>query len=239
MKTAVILPTYNEKENVEKIIQHIFDLKIIDLEIVVVDDNSPDGTADIVEKCQTVNSSLHLIRRKGKLGLGTAYLEGFRYALEKGADYFFEIDADFSHDPKDISLFLSRVNQCDLVIGSRYIANGKISNWNASRRFVSSFGNLYARFILKMAINDLTTGYKCYRREVVEYLLGKEIDAVGYVFQIETTYHAVKRGFRVEEIPIVFTERTLGKSKFSLAIVGESFWKVLKLRFADKKSRKK
>jgi dolichol-phosphate mannosyltransferase len=237
MKIAVIIPTYNEKENIERLINAIFSLNIGGLEVIVVDDNSPDDTAIAVKEIMSANPKIHLICRKGKMGLGTAYLEGFRYAIEYGADYLFEMDADLSHDPKQISLFLSHIDQNDLVIGSRYVSSGRIDNWDIHRRLVSSFGNLYARLILGVAVRDLTTGYKCYRRQVVEYLMGKDIDADGYVFQVETTYHAIKGNFRVKEIPIIFTERRLGKSKFNFNIIWESFWKVLKLRLINSRHR--
>ena len=237
MKIAVILPTYDEKDNVEKIIQQIFALEIPGLELIVVDDNSPDSTARIIEKLKETNRNIHLIRRKRKMGLGTAYLEGFRFALDRGADYFFEIDADLSHDPKHIPHFLAHMSQYDLVIGSRYMSAGKIVNWNVGRRLVSRLGNSYARLMLGLDVRDLTTGYKCYRRKVIEHLLDKKIDAIGYVFQIETTYYAINANFRIKEIPITFTEREMGKSKFSFTIIRESFWKVLKLKLVDKQQQ--
>jgi len=238
MKIAIIIPTYNEKESIEKVIDIILGLAIDGLEAIVVDDNSPDGTSDIVRGLKSFDSRVHLICRSRKMGLGTAYLEGFRYAIECGADYLFEMDADLSHDPRQISLFLSHMDRNDLVIGSRYVLAGRIDNWNMRRRFVSSFGNLYARLILGLAVRDLTTGYKCYRRQVVEHLMRKDIDAVGYVFQIETTHYAIKGNFRVKEIPIIFTERRLGKSKFNFNIIWESFWKVLKLRLISSRNNK-
>jgi len=234
MKIAVILPTYNERENIGNLIKIIFDLNIAGLEIIVIDDNSPDGTSAIVNGLKKDNSNIHLISREGKLGLGTAYLGGFRYALERGAEYILGMDADFSHDPKLIPSFLAQMNQFDLAVGSRYIPKGKIENWNIVRQIISRFGNLYARSILGMPVHDLTTGYKCYRREVIKYLLNKNIDAIGYVFLTETTYYTLKAGYKVKEIPIVFTERRSGKSKFSWAIIWESFCKILKLRFTNK-----
>ena len=230
MKIAVVIPTYNEKENIEEALGKVFGLNIEGLEVIVVDDNSPDGTGRIVEKIKENNSKLHIIQRNKKMGLGTAYLEGFKHALDNGAEHIFEIDADFSHDFSAIPDFLESIKEFDAVVGSRYINQGKIENWNFSRRFFSKFGNIYAQFILNIPIQDLTTGYKCYRRKVVEYLCSKNIDSVGYVFQIETTYHAHKNGFKIKEIPITFTERRLGSSKFDFRIIWESLSKVLKLR---------
>ena len=230
MRTAVIIPTYNEKDNIEKALESIFSLNNKDLEVVVIDDNSPDGTGLIIEKLKENNNKIHIIHRDRKMGLGTAYLEGFKYALDRNAQYIFEIDADFSHDFSLIPSFLDGARDNDLVIGSRYIPGGKITNWNLSRRLISYLGNLYARLVLGAPVADLTTGYKCYRREVAEFLTEKNIDAIGYVFQIETTYHTIKRGFRTKEIPIAFTERRIGKSKFSFKIIWESFWKVLKIK---------
>lgn len=234
MKIAIILPTYNEKDNIRKVISAIFSLKLNDLHVVVVDDNSPDGTGIIVENLRKENERIHIIHRKKKLGLGTAYLEGFQYALENGAEHFFEVDADFSHDFSLLPEFLKHNKNHDLVIGSRYMFGGKIENWNFLRKLISQSGNFYARKILKIPIKDLTTGFKCYQKNVVEYLAKKNIDSIGYVFQVETTYLAYQKGFKIKEIPITFTERTFGKSKFDYKILWESFWRVLKLKFKNK-----
>lgn len=234
MKTAIIIPTYNERDNIDKLINEIFSLEIEGLEVVVVDDNSPDGTGKIVAEISAREPRVRIIHRKKKMGLGTAYLEGFRFALENGAEHFFEIDADFSHDHKIIPIFLDNIKNADLVVGSRYIPGGKTVNWDWKRKLISHFGNVYARTILGIPIRDLTTGYKCYRREVVEYLSTKNIDSVGYVFQVETSYIAHKQGFKVKEIPIIFTERRNGRSKFDGKIIWESFWKVFKLRLRNK-----
>lgn len=231
MKIAIIIPTYNEKENIKRALDKVFDLDLEDAHVIVVDDNSPDGTGLIVEKIKEGNERLHVIHRSKKMGLGTAYLDGFKYALTNGADYIVEVDADFSHDFSNIPYFLKNLEEFDVVIGSRYIPEGKIKNWDFSRRFFSKFGNIYARIVLNIPIQDLTTGYKCYRRNVIEHLCGKNIDSVGYVFQIETTYHVYKKEFKIKEVPITFTERRMGSSKFNFAIIWESFWKVLKLRF--------
>lgn len=231
MDIAIIVPTYNEKNNIGKLIPGIFGLDIDDLHIIIVDDNSPDGTGKIARDLKNKFDRLHVLHRNKKAGLGTAYIHGFQYALANGARYIFEMDADFSHDHKLIPIFLEHLNSHDLVIGSRYMDGGKIENWNWTRRMVSSFGNSYAKKILKMPFYDLTTGYKGYRREVVEHLVEKNINAISYVFQIETTWHAHKYGFRIKEIPITFTERKTGKSKFRLMIIWDAFWRVLKLRF--------
>jgi dolichol-phosphate mannosyltransferase len=231
MKIAVIIPTYNEKENIKNIISGIFNLRVEGLNVIVVDDDSPDGTGMIVEEMKVDNGSIHIIHRTKKMGLGTAYLEGFQYAIDNRAEYIFEMDADFSHDLSMIPLFLKNIKNHDLVLGSRYISQGKIINWNPMRRFFSRFGNIYAKVILRLPIEDLTSGYKCYRRSVIEHLKSRKIDSIGYVFQIETTYHAYNQGFKIKEIPITFTERKIGKSKFNGKILWESFWKVFKLRF--------
>jgi dolichol-phosphate mannosyltransferase len=231
MKTAIIIPTYNEKVNIQEIISKIFSLNLENLHIIVVDDNSPDGTGKLVDAMKLNDQRIHVIHREKKMGLGTAYLEGFEYALKKGAEYLFEIDADFSHDACLIPEFLKNIENHDLVVGSRYIPEGKIENWNILRRFFSKFGNIYSRFILNLPIKDLTTGFKCYRRDVIDSLLSRNINSVGYVFQIETTYYVYKDNFKIKEIPIVFTERRLGNSKFDFRIIWESFWKVIKIRF--------
>jgi dolichol-phosphate mannosyltransferase len=230
MEIAVIIPTYNEKENIPKLIEGIFGLSIDDLKIIVVDDNSPDGTGKIIADLRPRESRLHLIQREKKAGLGTAYLAGFNFALENGAQYIFEMDADFSHDPAMIPIFLEKIKNYDLVLGSRYIPEGKIENWNLYRRLVSRLGNFYARQILNLPIRDLTSGFKCYRRCVLEHLVSRPVDSIGYVFQIETTHRAYQKGFSVKEIPIVFSERRTGESKFNGKILWESFWRILKLR---------
>jgi dolichol-phosphate mannosyltransferase len=231
MEIAVIIPTYNEKENAPKLIAEILNLNINDLNIVVVDDNSPDGTGKIIGELKSRENRLHLIQREKKSGLGTAYLAGFNYALENGAQYIFEMDADFSHDFSMIPVFLENIKNHDLVLGSRYINEGKIENWNLYRRLVSQFGNFYARQILNLPIRDLTSGFKCYRRSVIAHLVSRPVDSIGYVFQIETTHRAHQHGFKIKEIPIVFSERRTGKSKFNGKILWESFWRILKLRW--------
>ena len=198
---------------------------------MVVDDNSPDGTGELVEKLSQGNLRLKILHRPQKAGLGPAYVASFKEALRQGADYIFEMDAYFSHHPKYLPEFLRAIADSDLVLGSRYVKAGGVSNWNLSRRLVSYFGNIYARLILGLRYRDLTGGFKCYRRLVLEKIGLDNLSSVGYNFQIETTYKAFRAGFRVKEIPIVFTERLGGESKFNFKIILESFWQVLLLRF--------
>lgn len=231
MKIYIIIPTYNEKNNIEKLVRQIFSIGIKDVWVLVVDDDSPDGTSETVEELKKEFPFLDVIHREKKLGLGTAYVAGFSRALKEGAEYIFEMDADFSHDPKYIPRFLEAIRGADLVLGSRYVLGGGIRNWNWVRRCISRCGNMYARIILGIPFRDLTGGFKCYRRRVLEDIGLDALSSVGYNFQIETTYRTYKKGFRIIEIPIIFSERTQGKSKFDLRIILESFWKVIRLRF--------
>jgi dolichol-phosphate mannosyltransferase len=228
-KIIVIIPTYNEMENLSRLLPEVFS-KDENLEVLVVDDNSPDGTAALVEKEMKNNSRLHLIQRNSKLGLGTAYIAGFRYALENGYDLIFEMDADFSHDPKDIPRFLEEIKNYDLVLGSRYKNGVNVINWPMSRLLLSWFANFYTRFITGMPIRDATGGYKCFRRVVLESINLGKVNSNGYAFQIEMNFKAWKKGFKVKEIPIIFVDRTKGMSKMSKKIVREAIWMVWKLR---------
>ena len=230
-KITIVIPTYNEKNNIEKIISQIFELKNPDINILVVDDNSPDGTGQVVENIKSQNNKVDIVHRTTKAGLGQAYVAGFRKALEDQADLIFEMDADLSHDPKHVPEMLLAIKDNDLVLGSRYVKGGGIKNWNFLRRQISRFGNIYARMILALPYKDLTGGFKCYRRRVLETLNLSELNSLGYNFQIETTYKAHLAGFKIKEVPIVFTERVEGKSKFNLKIMLEGFLKVLTLRF--------
>lgn len=216
------------------LIKKIYDLSIENLNIVVVDDNSPDGTGELVESMKAQYPNLDIIHREKKEGLGRAYVAGFKKALGVGADFIFEMDADFSHNPKYIPEFLKAIQDCDLVLGSRYCHGGGVENWNFIRRMVSRFGNIYARAILGVPIRDLTGGFKCYRRKVLEAIDLDALESVGYNFQIETTYKAYRAGFKISEIPIIFTERREGKSKFQIKIILESFLKVLALRLKSR-----
>ncbi|KKQ57652.1 MAG: Glycosyl transferase family 2 [Parcubacteria group bacterium GW2011_GWA2_38_13] len=235
MKKIIIIPTYNERLNIEALIKKIFDLAIEDLHVLVVDDNSPDGTGELVESRKAQYPHLDIIHREKKEGLGRAYVAGFKKALSDGADLIFEMDADFSHSPKYIPEFLAAIQESDLVLGSRYCRGGGVENWNFTRRMVSRFGNIYARTMLSVPIRDLTGGFKCYKRKVLEAINLNTLESVGYNFQIETTYKAYKAGFVIKEIPIIFTERREGKSKFQIKIMLESFLKVLALRFRKHK----
>lgn len=227
----LVIPTYNEKGNIEKLLPDIFDLNISGLHILVVDDNSPDGTGQIVEGLKKTYPNLGILHRDQKQGLGKAYLAGFKEVLDQGADLVLQMDADFSHDPKYIPQLLKAIANKDLVLGSRYIKGGGVINWNLMRRLISRFGNIYAQLILGLPYHDLTGGFKCYRADVLKKVVESDLSSLGYNFQIETTYLVHKLKYSIIEIPIVFTERTIGKSKFDLKIVLEGFLKVLALRF--------
>jgi dolichol-phosphate mannosyltransferase len=231
MKTIIVIPTYNEKNNLARLVKEIFSLAVPDLSVIIVDDNSPDGTGVLADELAREMSKLSVIHRAEKNGLGSAYIAGFKMALLAGSDFIMEMDADFSHDFRYIPQFLQEIKTADLVLGSRYVKGGGIKNWNWLRKLVSALGNIYARFILGTPIQDLTGGFKCYRRQVLEKINLGELDSAGYVFQIETTYLALKQGFAVKEIPIIFTEREVGDSKFNFKIFFEALWLVLLLRF--------
>jgi len=232
-KKLVIIPTYNEIENIEAIIKAVFNLSY-DFHILIVDDGSPDGTADKVKELQKqYPDSLFIKERKGKLGLGTAYISGFHWAIEKHYDYIFEMDADFSHPPKDL---IKLYNTCaeggaDVSIGSRYKKGISVVNWPLGRILISYFASKYVRFVTRMPVNDTTAGFVCYKREVLETIGIDKIKMKGYGFQIEMKFRSWKYGYKIEEVPIIFTERTEGKSKMSGGIFNEAFWGVIKMRF--------
>ena len=228
--SLIIIPTYNEADNVSKIIPEVL-AQDEGFNILIVDDNSPDGTANLVKEMQKTNSRIHLIERPSKQGLGTAYVAGFKYALSHGFDFVFEMDADFSHDPKMLIKLLAKAEECDLVIGSRYISGVNVVNWPLRRLILSYSANLYTRIITGLPVKDATAGFKCYRRVVLESYDLDLIKSNGYSFQIETNYLAWKHGFRVCEVPIVFTDRREGVSKMSKHIVYEAAWMVWKLKF--------
>ena len=231
--SIVIIPTYNEKENIEKMIRKVFSLAH-SFHLLIIDDGSPDGTAEIVKKLQQeFPAALHLIERKGKLGLGTAYITGFKWAIEKKYDFIFEMDCDFSHNPDDlIRLYHACKNEgADLSIGSRYIKGGKVVNWPIGRILMSYFASLYVRMILWIGIHDTTAGFKCYRRKVLETLKLDEIRFVGYAFQIEMKYAVKQAGFKIKEVPITFIDRVEGASKMSKGIFKEAFLGVIQMRF--------
>ncbi len=227
----IIIPTYNERDNIEKLLELITQTDPA-AHVLVVDDNSPDRTYEIVESLMesTYPGKLFLLKRAGKLGLGTAYIAGFKWALARDYDYIFEMDADFSHDPKYLPDFLAAIKTHDLVLGSRYVAGGGVKNWGLLRKFISRGGSLYARTILGLSLRDLTGGFKCFRREVLEAIDLDSIKSNGYSFQIEMTYRASCQGFHVFETPIVFEDRTAGKSKMSRKIFLEAVLMVWKLR---------
>jgi len=231
-KNLVIIPTYNEKENIEAMIEKVFSLPV-PFHMLVVDDNSPDGTATLVREAQKTHpGKLHLLERAGKLGLGTAYIEGFKFGLAHGYDYIFEMDADFSHDPCDLIRLYKACSQegADLAIGSRYKSGVNVVNWPIGRVLMSYFASLYVQIITGMRIHDTTAGFKCYARKVLETLDLEKIRSKGYGFQIEMKFTAWKYGFQVVEIPIVFTDRRLGTSKMSGGIFNEALWGVISMK---------
>jgi dolichol-phosphate mannosyltransferase len=230
-RALVIVPTYNERENITRLIGAILE-QDDRLEILVVDDGSPDGTGDIVEGIIQHETRLHIIKRPRKLGLGTAYIAGFRWALENSYDFVFEMDADFSHDPAHLSQFLQAIENADLVLGSRY-RNGKVTvvNWPINRLLLSYFANVYARVVTGLPVWDATGGFKCFRRRVLEAIDLTHVRSNGYAFQIEMSFRAWRKHFKIVEIPIVFVDRTEGQSKMSKSIVREAIWMVWRLRF--------
>jgi dolichol-phosphate mannosyltransferase len=228
--TLIIVPTYDEIDNIESLIGRIHAV-LPDAHVLVVDDKSPDGTADAVARMGDIDDRVKLMRRPGKLGLGTAYLAGFAYALERGYERVFEMDADFSHDPKYLPAFLAAAEDADLVIGSRYVAGGGVENWPLYRRLVSLGGSLYSRLILGVPIRDLTGGFKCFRRQTLVDLPLDEVKSEGYSFQIEMNYRVYKQGKTIREIPIVFADRVGGVSKMSWAIFLEAIIRVWQIRF--------
>lgn len=230
--SLVIIPTYNEKENIEKILRKIFSLPK-EFDVLIVDDGSPDGTADIVKRLiNEFPGRLFMEERKGKLGLGTAYIHGFKWALKKGYAYIFEMDADFSHNPDDlVRLFHACARDgADISVGSRYVKGGSVKNWTIERIVLSYLASLYVRMILCISIKDTTAGFKCYRRKVLEEIELDKVRFVGYAFQIEMKYKALRKGFRIAEIPITFIDRVEGVSKMNTKIFKEAFVGVLEMR---------
>lgn len=230
---VIIIPTYNEKENIEKMIRKVFSLEEA-YHILIIDDGSPDGTADIVKRLQKeFPKSLFMIERTGKLGLGTAYITGFKWSIEHGYEYIFEMDADFSHNPDDLGkLYHACKDQgADLAIGSRYCNGISVINWPIGRVIMSYYASTYVRTVLGMKIYDTTAGFKCYTRKVLETIDLDNIHMKGYGFQIEMKYNAYKLGFKLKEVPIIFVDRTEGTSKMSSGIFGEAFWGVIAMKF--------
>lgn len=229
MRILVIIPTYNELENIKKIIPAVLEQNS-GIDVLIVDDNSPDKTGDYVEGLSKENPRIKLLRREKKLGLGTAYIAGFKYALQHNYDFVFEMDADFSHDPNEIKNFLEAIKEADLVLGSRYINGVRVLNWPMRRLLLSYFASVYTRIITGLPVKDATGGYKCFRIDVLKAIDLDRIKSNGYSFQIEMTFKAFRKGFRIREIPIVFVDRVKGKSKMSKKIVREAVFMVWKLR---------
>ena len=229
--TLIIIPTYNEKENLERLVGQVHTV-VPNAHLLIIDDNSPDGTGAIADKLAASDERIFAEHRTGKLGLGTAYIHGFRWALDRSYEFVFEMDADFSHQPRFLPDFLHAAESHDLVIGSRYMPGGGTENWTWSRKFISQGGNFYARTILGVPYTDLTGGFKCFRRKALESLDFDAILSVGYNFQIELTYRVHKKGLRIAQVPIIFPDRTAGESKMSGAIFREAFFGVWKLRFS-------
>ena len=228
-RTLIIIPTYNERENLENILAAIHDV-VPHVHVLIVDDGSPDGTGEIADRLRRGDERIHVLHREGKLGLGTAYIAGFKYALERDYERIFEMDADFSHDPKYLPQMLAACETHDLAIGSRYVTGGGTENWGLARRFISRGGGLYARTILGVSIRDLTAGFMCYRRETLGAIDLDAVSSTGYVFQIELKYRVHKLGRSIVEIPIVFPDRVAGVSKMSGDIAREAITQVWKLK---------
>lgn len=234
LRTLIVIPTYNERGNIEQLIADI--LRVApQVNLLIIDDNSPDGTGDLVDAIHARQPQVNVLHRPGKMGLGTAYIQGFRYALEHGYEYVFEMDADFSHDPQFIPAFLQAMqgpNAADLVIGSRYIPGGDTPNWSAMRKFISGGGNIFARAMLWIPVHDCTSGYRCYRTAALGTLHLEHVHSAGYAFQVEMAYAMWKSGYRIREVPIVFEDRRVGQSKMSRTIFFEAFRWVVRTRLA-------
>jgi dolichol-phosphate mannosyltransferase len=238
MLNVVIIPTYNEKENIELLIKAIAELPV-PFDVLIIDDNSPDGTAAVVKKLMPSFPNVYLIERPGKLGLGTAYRAGFKWSLERGYSFIYEMDADFSHNPEDLVRLFNACDRdgADVAIGSRYISGVNVVNWPLSRVLMSYFASVYVRMITRMKIMDATAGFICYRKEVIESIRPYRIRSKGYCFQIEMKFTAFKLGYKIVEIPIIFTDRRLGTSKMSGGIFNEALWGVLRMKIMSWFSR--
>jgi dolichol-phosphate mannosyltransferase len=232
VKALVIIPTYNERENIEELARQVF-AQNLPVEILIVDDNSPDGTGALADELAARDPRVHVMHRAGKMGLGSAYCAGFRWALDRDYDAVFEMDADFSHNPESLGVFLRELEGADLVLGSRYLHGVTVVNWPLSRLILSYAANVYSRVITGMPYKDLTGGYKCFRREVLEAVDLSRVKSDGYAFQIEMTFKIWRKGFRIREIPILFVDRRAGVSKMSKHIVREAAWMVWRLRLLD------
>lgn len=229
-KSVIIIPTYNEIDNIEKMINTVFQL-YPEIHLLIIEDGSPDGTAEVVKRYIKENKNLHMIQRKGKLGLGTAYLTGFKWALERDFEYIFEMDCDFSHDPAQIADLLNAAGKADLVIGSRYIDGIRIINWPFKRLLLSYCASIYTRFVTGIPVHDTTGGFKCFTRKALQAINLTNVISNGYIFQLELNYKVWSKGLSVVEVPIIFYERRDGQSKMGKGIIFEAFFNVLKLRF--------
>jgi dolichol-phosphate mannosyltransferase len=232
VKSLVVIPTYNERENLVPLMKQIF-AEGLPLEVLIIDDNSPDGTGAVADELAAADPRVHVLHRAGKMGLGSAYVAGFRYALERDYDAVFEMDADFSHNPDSLPEFLRELENADLVVGSRYLHGVTVVNWPLKRLVLSYGANVYSRIITGIPVKDLTGGYKCFRRQVLESLDLTRVKSDGYGFQIEINYKAWRKGFRIREIPILFVDRRAGESKMNRRIVWEAAWMVWRLRILD------
>ena len=229
MKSLIIVPTYNELENIRRLLPELMALDP-DIRVLVVDDNSPDGTGKLADEMAAENERISVLHRPEKQGLGSAYVAGFRYAVQQDVDCVFEMDADFSHDPAMIPRFIEEIASCDVVIGSRYISGINVVNWPMSRLLLSYFANIYTRVVTGMTIRDATSGFKCFRREVLENIDLDEVRSDGYAFQIEMNFRCWRKGYRIREIPIIFVDRRSGTSKLSQGVINEAVWIVWWLR---------
>lgn len=228
-RALIIFPTYNERENIEKIVHAVLPLDAR-IHVLIVDDNSPDGTGELADKLARAQANVFVLHREKKEGLGKAYIAGFKWAIAEGFDYIFEMDADFSHGPEYIRDFLREIQHHDLVIGSRYISGVNVINWPMSRLLLSYYANVYTRLVTGLPLRDATGGFKCFRREVLEAIDLDDVQSTGYSFQIEMSMRAWKKGFKIKEIPIIFVDRVAGASKMSKKIVREAIWMVWLLR---------
>jgi dolichol-phosphate mannosyltransferase len=230
VKSLIVIPTYNERENIANLVEDVLRC-VPETDLLIIDDHSPDGTGQVVDELAARIPQVKVVHRAGKLGLGTAYVLGFHYAIEQEYDLVFEMDADYSHDPRYLPRFLEAIEGADLVIGSRYIPGGGTPNWSALRRFISGGGNIFARMMLGIPVRDCTSGYRCYRTEALRTLNLAAVRAQGYAFQVELAFNFWKSGYRVREVPIIFVDRRVGKSKMSRRIFAEAFVWVLRTRF--------
>jgi dolichol-phosphate mannosyltransferase len=227
----IILPTYNEAGNIERFVEAVQAVLPPSAQILIVDDSSPDGTGEIADGLAAAQSNVSVLHRPRKEGLGPAYIAGFRRALAEGAELVVEMDSDFSHDPSYLPALLAATEHADLAIGSRYVAGGGVEDWGVVRRVISRGGSTYARLVLGLRVNDLTAGFKCFRREVLEKIDLNAIESRGYAFQVEITYRTIQQGFNVVEVPIVFRDRQVGSSKIDRSVITEALWRVPQLRF--------